>query len=84
MSIELDKHEHDGAIASLQRYFQSAIEQPIGNLEADALLRFFIKEVGPCIYNQAVKDVQSHMQTRVAELDIDCYEKPFSYWVKRS
>lgn len=82
MALELDKQEQDGAIASLQRYFKTEFDRELGNLEADGLLRFFVKEIGPCLYNQAIKDAQSQLQTRVAELDIDCYEKPFSFWVK--
>ena len=45
-----------------------------------ALLGFFLKEIGPSIYNQAVSDVQTRMQARVMELDIEIHEDEFQYW----
>ncbi|AOJ68018.1 MULTISPECIES: DUF2164 domain-containing protein [Burkholderia] len=83
MGIELDKDVRDRAIASLQRYFTENMEEPIGNIQAGALLHFFVQEIGPAIYNLAVADAQSSLQARVAELDIDCHHEPFDYWKKQ-
>ena len=80
MTIELSKAAHTAAIASLERYFLEENGEPIGNMAAGALLAFFLAEIGPAIYNQAVADAQGHLQTRVAELDIDLHETPFAYW----
>lgn len=84
MSIELSKAAHTAAITSLERYFLEENGTPIGNMAAGALLAFFIAEIGPAIYNQAVADAQESLQARVAELDIDLHETPFEYWSKRS
>jgi len=54
--------------------------EPIGELPAGLLLNFFVEEVGPAIYNQAVADAQSRMQQRVADLDGELYEEAFQYW----
>jgi len=54
--------------------------EPIGELPAGSLLNFFVEEVGPAIYNQAVADAQSRMQQRVADLDGELYEEAFQYW----
>ena len=70
------------AIASIERYFSENLEQRIGNVAAAGLLSFFVDEVGPSIYNQAVADVQERMQARVAELDIEVHEDEFGYWRK--
>ncbi|AOJ21092.1 hypothetical protein WJ11_16825 [Burkholderia cenocepacia] len=80
MTIELDKDVRDRAIASLQRYFTENMDEPIGNIQAGALLHFFIQEVAPAIYNLAVADAQERLHARVAELDIECHEEPFEYW----
>ena len=84
MTITLDKADRDEAIASLQRYLRGELDQEIGNLQAGALLHFFLEEVGPLVYNIAISEAQERMQNRVAELDIDCHEKPFGYWPKQS
>jgi uncharacterized protein (DUF2164 family) len=58
------------------------MEERIGNIAAGALLNFFVEEIGPAIYNQAVAEVQERLQTRIAELDIEVHEDEFQYWRK--
>ncbi len=83
MAIELDKDTTRAAQASLERYCAEALEEPIGSLAAGAMLAFFLEEIGPCIYNQAVRDVQARLQQRVMEVDVDVNEEEFAYWTKR-
>jgi len=82
MTIELNKEARKEAIASIERYFRENMDEPIGNLAAGALLGFFLEEVGPVIYNQAVADAQERLQARVSELDIEVHEEEFQYWRK--
>lgn len=82
MAIELSKEARQATIASIERYFRENMEEPIGNLAAGALLNFFLEEIGPSIYNQAVADAQLRLQARVAELDIEVHEEEFRYWRK--
>lgn len=83
MAIELNKDIRKEALASLERYCCENIDEPIGNVAAGALLGFFLKEIGPAIYNQAVSDVQERLQARLADLDYEVHEEPFLYWDKR-
>lgn len=82
MSIEIPKEARKEAIASIERYFQENMEEKIGNIAAAGLLGFFLEEIGPLVYNQAVADVQERLQARVAELDIEIHEDEFQYWRK--
>jgi uncharacterized protein (DUF2164 family) len=82
MSIELSRETRDDAIASIQKYFEKNMEEPIGNIAAGALLGFFLEEIGPSIYNKAVADVQESLQQRVSELDFEVHEDEFQYWQK--
>lgn len=82
MPIELTKDARQQAIASIERYFRENMDEPIGNIAAGGLLGYFLEEIGPAIYNQAVADVQERMQARVAELDIEVHEDEFGYWRK--
>lgn len=82
MPIELQKEDRKQVVASIQRYFKENMSEEIGNITADALLGFFLEEVGPLVYNRAVLDVQANLERRVQELDIDIHEDPFQYWPK--
>ena len=87
--IELPKQAKADAIASIERDFADNLEQRIGNITAGGLLSFFIEEIGPSIYNQAVADVQksllprvSELEMRLQEVDIEVRQEEFGYWEK--
>ena len=82
MSIELNKDARKLAVLSIERYFLDNMDEKIGNIQAAALLNFFVEEIGPCIYNQAVLEVQERLQTRIMEIDIEVHEDEFGYWKK--
>jgi uncharacterized protein (DUF2164 family) len=80
VSIQLDKEVRAEAIASIERYFAENMDERIGNLGASALLSYFLDEIGPTIYNQAVADVQEKLQQRVLDLDYELRKDEFRYW----
>ncbi len=82
MTIELNKDMRAQAVSSIERYFRENMEERIGNIQAAALLNFFVEEIGPSIYNQAIAEAQEKMQMRVNELDIECHADEFRYWQK--
>lgn len=79
ITLELDKQQRAAAISSLQRYFEENLE-PIGDLPAGLLLNFFLEEIGPVIYNQAISDAQTRISQRVADLNGELYADEFQYW----
>ena len=81
-TIELSKHTRAAVIASLQRYFEENMQEPIGNLPAGRLLDYFLVEVGPGIYNRAIIEAQERIQQRAADLTGELYAPEFSYWTK--
>jgi len=83
MPIELNRDARSQAVASIERYFAEELDQRIGNIGASALLSFFLEEVGPLVYNQAVGQVQERLQERVQELDIEFNEEELQYWRRR-
>jgi uncharacterized protein (DUF2164 family) len=80
MAIEISKEGRAEAVASIKRYFDENMEEPIGELKAGLLLNYFLEELGPVVYNRAIVDAQTLMQQRVAELDGGLYEPEFEYW----
>lgn len=80
--IQLPRDLRDRAVASIERYFQENMEERIGNVAAGGLLGFFLEEIGPAVYNQAVRDVQERLQSRVEEIDLEVHEDEFGYWSK--
>lgn len=79
-AIEFPKEIRKQAIASIQRYFEENLPEPIGDLPAGLLLNFFLEEIGPVIYNHAITDAQTRMQQRVADLTGELFADEFQYW----
>ena len=52
MAIELSQEVRKQLRASIKRYALENLEQDIGDLKADMLLEYFLKEIGPTVYNQ--------------------------------
>lgn len=82
MSIELSNEARERAVGSIERYMRENFDEPIGNLQAAALLNFFLAEIGPSIYNHAIADAQQRLMVRVGELDIECHAEEFTHWNK--
>ena len=82
MAIEISKQDRQQAMESLMRYAAENFDERMGNVGAGALLGFFLEEIGPLVYNQAVADVQERLLARVQELDLEVQQDAFQYWRK--
>lgn len=80
MKIEISQQARANAVASIQRYFEQNLPEPIGELPAGLLLDFFIEEVGPLIYNRAIADAQARMAMRVSDLSGELFADEFQFW----
>lgn len=83
MPITLPDTTQQQAVASIERYFREHMDEPIGNVAAAGLLKFFLAEIAPLAYNQGVADAKAQMQQRVAEIDIDVHQEVFTFWQAR-
>ena len=83
MAITLEPDVQKQAVASIRRYFAEHWEQDVGDLKAGLLLDYFLKEIGPSVYNRAIGDAQVFFRDRVADLEGTCYEREFGFWPRR-
>lgn len=68
------------ATASIQRFFREELGEEIGDLKASLVLDYFLLEMGPVVYNQAVVDATAFFTERAADLGALAYQEEFSYW----
>lgn len=80
VKMELEKAAEAQAVASIRKYSEENMAEPMGELAAGLLLHFFLEEVGPVIYNRAVNDAQERMQLRIGDLSGELYADEFQYW----
>lgn len=74
MAIKLKREQKGKAASALKHYLLSEHDVEMGNLQASFVLEFVAKEIGPSIYNQAVRDAQAVLQNAVSDLDVTLHE----------
>ena len=78
--MRLEKETERYLVSSVKRFFADEMDDDIGDLKALRVLDYFIREIGPSIYNQAIADAQSFLQDKVSDLGGACYEPEFDFW----
>lgn len=73
MNLKIPKEQKMQIVSLVQQYFREERDEEIGNLAAEFLIDFMLKQTGPFIYNQAVEDVQSVLNQKMAALEEDVY-----------
>ena len=66
--FKLEKEVKAEIISSIQEYFINERDEEIGNLSAELLLQFMIEQVGPAIYNQAIRDAHALVSKKIEDL----------------
>ena len=77
MAIKLSDETRDEAISAIKAHFLKERQEEIGNIAAGTLLDFILKQIGPSIYNQGVRDARDRVQTWVTDLDLDLCQTEF-------
>ena len=80
MSVELEKHQIEAVIPSIKRYISEEFGEDIGDLKAQLLLNYFLKEIAPYAYNQGVKDAENYFRIKMEDLPGSCFEFELTYW----
>lgn len=72
--IEFSKPEKELIIRKIQQYFSKELDQELGQFDAEFLLDFFAGEVGAYFYNRGLRDAQSVIEAKVADIADALYE----------
>ena len=81
--MELAKDTEAYLIGSIKRFFAEDLDEQIGDLKAGLVLDFFVTEIGPSVYNQAIADAQTYFQEKTSALGGVRYAPEIDIWKKR-
>jgi uncharacterized protein (DUF2164 family) len=78
LTIQLSKEHKEQMLNDIKNFFYYERSEEIGDLAAENMLDFLVKEIGPYFYNQGVKDskVMVEQKRMNVEEDILSLEKP--------
>ncbi len=72
--IEFSNEEKETIVQKIKLYFEGELSQEIGQFDAEFLLDFFAKEVGPRFYNQGLRDARAVLEAKLENIDDALYE----------
>ena len=74
MRIRLSPERRARLLSALKEYFSAEFDEPLSDFRAEGLLDFLVRELGPPVYNQGVRDASSFMQSKLADIEGEIYE----------
>jgi uncharacterized protein (DUF2164 family) len=83
MAINLSEEIRQKLQESIKQFFDEHLDESIGDLKASLVLDYCLKEIGPSVYNQAIRDAQAYMQEKTSDMDSVCYEPELGYWQEK-
>jgi uncharacterized protein (DUF2164 family) len=75
MRIRLSDDRRAGLLRELKAHFADHFDEPLSDFRAEALLDFFIRALGPPVYNQGVRDACRFIQDKLSDIEGDVYER---------
>jgi uncharacterized protein (DUF2164 family) len=80
MRIQLTGDRRDRMLRSIRKFFAEQLDIELGELAAERILEFFVKELGAPVYNQAIQDARGFLQGKLDDLEGEFYEpdEPYS------
>lgn len=80
-NIAFSKEETAVMVSKLQDYFEQELDQDLGQFDAEFLLEFLSKQLGPYFYNRGLYDAQAVFESRLENIAEAIYEieKPTAF-----
>ena len=75
MRIQLSPQRRTALIRSLRGYFEEEFDETLSDFRAEGLLDFLVRELGPPVYNQGVRDAHAYIQEKLGDLEGEVYER---------
>jgi len=73
--VRLAEDRKEAILRALKDFHVEKFDEDISDFKAEQILAFFLKALGPPVYNQAVQDARGFMLEKLEDLDGEIYEK---------
>ena len=75
MRIRLAPERRSMLVDAIVRFHREAFDEPLSEFRAEGLLDFFVRELGPPVYNQGVRDAAGYIQDKLTDIEGDVFER---------
>jgi uncharacterized protein (DUF2164 family) len=74
LRVRLSDERKATLVGLVKNYFDDQFDEPISDFRAEGLIDFFVRELGPPVYNQGVRDACAYMQGKLTDVEGEVYE----------
>ncbi|GGF94514.1 DUF2164 domain-containing protein [Paenibacillus aceti] len=71
--IKLPREQKQEIVERVKEYFELERSESIGDIAAEQLLDFMLKELAPYVYNKAVEDARQAVEQKWASIEEELY-----------
>ena len=75
MRIRLSPERHAALRGGVQAWFFEEFDETLSDFRADNLIEWFLRELGPPVYNQGVRDAAGYVQEKLNDIEGDVFER---------
>ena len=73
MRIRLAPDRRAALLKAVQAHARDHFDEPLSTFRAEGLVDLFLRELGPPVYNQGVRDACRFMQEKLGDIEGDVY-----------
>ena len=74
MRIRLSEDRRSMLLQAIARFYREEFDETLSEFRAAAILDFFVRELGPPVYNQGVRDAAAYVQDKLTDIEGEVYE----------
>jgi uncharacterized protein (DUF2164 family) len=75
MRIQLSPERRAALLRSIKSYYTAEFDDTLSDFRAEGLLDFFVRELGPPVYNQGVRDAAGFLQGKLSDIEGEIFEQ---------
>lgn len=75
MRIRLDEERRALLLGAIIRFYRDEFDEELSEFRASNLLDLFVRELGPSVYNQGVRDAAAYVQGKLADIEGEIFER---------
>lgn len=74
LRVRLSDERKATLVRQLRLYFDDNFDDELSGFRAEGLIDFFVRELGPPLYNQGVRDACAYLQGKLTDIEGEVYE----------
>lgn len=72
--IQLTDERKQDTVTALIQFYAEEFDEDLSRFQAERLLEFFTRQLGPAVYNQAIQDARKFLLQKLEDLDVEFHE----------